>query len=189
VITPEERQHGPEEALPPPLYGLVLAGGEHPSEAAPDRQAFDILDEHCELAFLSSRKDQLDLAGHVEFPQIVDGFEDLGAMGGILSALRTCPEAAWLVVARNEPDLDLIRVGHLIVNRNPEQAITAYVNAGDGLPNPFCAIYEPRARDLLLACVNKGMTNLRRVLAQVGSQVELLAPPRSHIRNASETEA
>ncbi|OQA25904.1 MAG: molybdopterin-guanine dinucleotide biosynthesis protein MobA [Verrucomicrobia bacterium ADurb.Bin345] len=178
MITPEERQHGTEENLPPPLYGLVLAGGKSGTAGAFAKH-FEILDEHCELAFLSSRADQAELPEYKGFPQILDVFTGMGPMSGILSALRACPGAAWLVVAATLPRFDIEMVAHLVVNRNTERAVTAYLSPADGMPDPLCAIYEPRSRELLLSCVREGITCPKRALIGLGgTRVESLTPPR-----------
>lgn len=172
---------------PPPLYGLVLVGGRskrmNRDKATLDyhgvpqaRRTYELLDTHCELVFLSSRKEQGDLPGYVDFPQIFDAFPFESPLNGILSALRAGPCAAWLVAACDLPYLTPKTVEHLIVNRNPDKWATAFISVYDGLPEPLCAIYEPAAYEPLMACVNEGILCPRQALARAGEAVELLAP-------------
>ena len=64
--------------------------------------AFQLLQKYCDKIFISNRKEQTELQGHNVAPQIHDQpeFSDMGPIGGILSAMTTHPQAAWLVLAR-----------------------------------------------------------------------------------------
>lgn len=172
---------------PAPLYGLVLVGGKS-SRMGADKatlnyhgepevsRLYKLLDSHCELVFLSSRRDQADNSVLACFPQIFDAFPFGGPMNGLLSAMRAAPLAAWLVVPCDLPRLTAKTIAHLIVNRNPDKSVTAFIGSRDDLPEPLCAIYEPAARRFLLKAVDEGLYSLRGALIRNADQVELLAP-------------
>ncbi len=74
---------------------------------------------------------------------------NLGPIGGILSALATHPNQAWLVVACDLPRLNLPVLQHLVRHRSTESLAVAYRSAYDGQPEPLCAVYEPTIAPLL----------------------------------------
>lgn len=137
-------------------------------------RAFDLLSAHCVRVFLSLRPSQAKARRYAHFPKIPDLLGDLGPLGGILSALETYPEAAWLVMACDLPFLDLRTLRHLIRSRNRKQIATAYRSVHDGLPEPLCAIYEPRSAAALRKFVKRGITCPRRALLR--ARIDLLEP-------------
>ncbi len=152
-----------------PLFGLVLTGGRS-SRMKTDKalleyhgrpQAlviYEILSEVCERVYISSRKDQWQ-GGHLSrLPEIHDVFLGLGPLSGILSAMHTHPEAAWLVVACDLPYVDRGAIRRLVENRNPFKMATCFKSAPSHLPEPLCSVYEPKIRIRLLE--NLGMGNL-----------------------------
>jgi molybdopterin-guanine dinucleotide biosynthesis protein A len=177
----------PAGQLPAPLYGLILAGGKS-SRMGADKAAlnyhgeaevarlYKLLDSHCELVFLSTRREQGDQPVFLSYPQIFDAFPFAGPMNGILSAMQAAPLAAWLVVACDLPRLTAKTIAHLIVNRNPDKLATAFIGARDDLPEPLCAIYEPAARRALMNAATGGNHSPRAALIQNAERVELLAP-------------
>lgn len=169
-----------------PLFGLLLAGG-HSRRMKTDKAAlryggriqtermFELISPFCTRLILSNRKDQSALPGHTGFPQIHDEFGDLGPAGGILSALEMAPLVGWLVVACDLPFLDRTTIHHLVAARNPKKYATAYVSAQSGLPEPLCAIYEPKSRTAIRTFIERGIRCPRIMMIQ--SDVELLRPP------------
>lgn len=146
----------------PPLFGLVLAGGAS-TRMQRDKAAlvyhdkpqlqwtYDLLLEHCTATFVSVRPDQRLEPTRAALPQIVDRQPGTGPMAGITAALAEHPKAAWLVVACDLPFVDGATLGSLIARRDPQRIATAYRSSHDGLPEPLCAIWEPAAREPLLA--------------------------------------
>lgn len=178
-----------------PLYGLVLGGGRSArmgtDKAAlayrgkpQSEAALDLLRPHCARAFLSCRADQADLPGFRGLPQIHDTFSDLGPMGGILSALRAHPGAAFLVLACDLPWLDAATLDALVAGRDPLKVATAFAGPQGGLPEPLCAIYEARAYARALQLLGQGMDCPRKLI--LNSSVRLLpAPDARALRNAN----
>ena len=163
--------------MPPPLYGLVLAGGRS-ARMGRDKaaltyggrsqleRAFELLRPHVQRAFVSVRADQVDDPVRARYERIVDGRSDLGPIAGILAAQAEHPEVAWLVLAVDLPLLDSATLEHLTWARRPERQATAYRSSHDGLPEPLCAIYEPASREAVANYVAGGRTCPRKFLLQ-----------------------
>ena len=174
----------------PPIYGLVLAGGKS-SRMKTDKAAiqiggvsqseriFDLLKPHCVRVFLSTRNELADLPGHRDFPQIRDLSESVGPISGIVSAMDRFPGVAWLVAACDLPFLDDATLRQLLRERNPDQMATAFRSAHDGLPEPLCAIYEPRSRADIRGFIERGIRCPRKMLIQSGIRLLELEHPRA----------
>ena len=165
-----------------PLYGLVLAGGKSQRmgkdkgllqyHAKPQREHMaDLLSSFCEKVYISCRSDQKNSIPE-DYHPLVDTFLGLGPFGGILSAFREFPDAAWLVVACDLPLLDQTALTHLIERRNISQLATAFKSPFNQFPEPLIAIWEPRAYAELLAFMAQGYSCPRKVL--INSSIELI---------------
>jgi molybdopterin-guanine dinucleotide biosynthesis protein A len=119
-------------------------------------RAMALLDRHVERAYVSVRRDQSAEPLRARFPQIEDQRDDLGPIAGVLAAQAQHPHAAWLVLACDLPLLDEDTLAHLLGARDPAALATAYRSSHDGLPEPLCAIYEPRSHAALSDYVAKG---------------------------------
>ena len=170
----------------PALFGLVLAGGAstrmRTDKAALQyhgqpqlRWAFELAMKVCTASFVSVRPDQRDDATRASFPQIVDRQPGIGPIAGISAALLEHPKAAWLVLACDLPFLTERTLQHLIAQRDLHKVATAYRSAHDGLPEPLCAIWEPAAREPLLAYIATGRQCPRKFL--INSNTALLDLP------------
>ena len=142
----------------PPLYGLVLAGGRS-SRMQRDKASIEyrpgetqlaaavkLLESRVARSFISVRPDQRDDSTRAGFRQIVDRGGVEGPIAGISAALAEFPDAAWLVLACDLPFLGARTLDALIAARDTAAEATAFRSSHDGLPEPLCAIYEPRAR-------------------------------------------
>lgn len=170
-----------------PLYGLVLAGGKSTRmkkdksllEYHGRKQAvhcFHLLSEVCDQVFVSNRQGQAALMGHKVLPQIHDTFLDIGPLGGILTAMTQFPEAAWLVLACDLPFVDKGVLENLLRQRNPFKMATAYQSSRDPhLPEPLCAVYEPKAVFRILQFLAQGIHCPRTILKR--SDTHLLPQP------------
>jgi molybdopterin-guanine dinucleotide biosynthesis protein A len=139
-----------------PLRGLVLAGGrstrmgrDKATLAYHGRTQLEVglglLRELGIPGWISVRPDQVADPARAHHPQIVDGTDGAGPIAGILAALRTEPGAAWLVLACDLPFLDATTLRTLVAARDPQRVATAFRSGHDGLPEPLCALWEPRA--------------------------------------------
>ncbi|MDP2654226.1 MAG: NTP transferase domain-containing protein [Candidatus Omnitrophota bacterium] len=169
-----------------PLYGLVLAGGKSErmktDKAALNYHgrpqvdvAFDLLGKFCEKVFISGRRDQPVAAGD-GLPRICDlpEIEGEGPLSGILSAMQTHPQAAWLVMACDLPYATDKTLQKLIKRRDPQKTATAYRSSHDGLPEPLCAIWEPHGLNDHLRSFAQGLHCPRKIL--INSNALILEP-------------
>jgi molybdopterin-guanine dinucleotide biosynthesis protein A len=164
--------------LPPPLYGLVLAGGRSRrmgrdkailayQDGVPHlRRTADLLTAVCERVFVSCRADQ---AEHDNNPalallpesvgRIPDSFEIGGPLNGILSALAAHPHAAFLVVACDLPFLSADALATLVAARDASKPATMFENpVRDNFLEPLCAIYEPFYVEQAREVMTQGLT-------------------------------
>jgi molybdopterin-guanine dinucleotide biosynthesis protein A len=144
------------EVAAPPVFGLVLAGGSS-SRMRRDKAVLEYrgksqLERAVELAakylpevFVSVRAGQAADPSRARYPLIVDSVPGEGPIVGIRSALAARPEAAWLVLACDLPFLSDAALSQLLAERDPGVSATAFRSAHDGLPEPLCAIWEPKS--------------------------------------------
>jgi molybdopterin-guanine dinucleotide biosynthesis protein A len=143
-------------AAQPPAYGLILAGGastrmkrdkaqlQYHGKTQLDR-VFELAARHVERVFVSVRAAQIDDPARSRYPLIVDSVAGEGPIVGIRSALAAHPDVAWLVLACDLPFLSDAALEQLLAERDPASSATAYRSAHDGLPEPLCAVWEPKA--------------------------------------------
>ncbi len=177
----------------PTLKGLVLAGGKSTRMGqdkgklnynGKDQRIYmwEKLGEICEEAFISIRPDQQTELS--DYPTISDTFTDLGPFGAILSAFRSDPNAAWVVVACDQPLLDLETLSHLKSNRNVSKMATTFHNPETNFPEPLITIWEPRAYPVLLKFLSLGYSCPRKAL--INSDCEVLTVPNQlALKNAN----
>jgi len=172
-----------------PVYGLLLAGG-HSRRMKQDkaglrihaqpqlRHAYGLLSDACDRAFISTRVNQgsNELIG--ELPTIEDRMTGIGPLAGILSAQMAHPGVAWLVLACDLPFVTRELLGHIKALRNPTRLATAFCSSRDALPEPLCAVYEPKSHVRLLNFLGMGVRCPRRIL--INSRTWLLDLPEQH---------
>jgi len=137
--------------------------------------AYSLLTELTDRQFVSTRPEQKGDAERSRFPQIVDRYEDIGPVAGILSALETHPDADWLVLACDLPNLERQTLEYLLDHRAEDKAFTAYRSSYDGLPEPLCAVYRFGSGAAIRAFVDDGLVCPRKIL--IRSDTELLDQP------------
>ncbi len=172
------------ESAAPELFGLVLAGG-HSKRMGQDKglidyhgkaqreHAADLLSQFCKNTYISCRPDQVD-AINSEYRALPDTFLDLGPFGAILSAFRSFPDKAWMVIATDLPLLDEHTLKQLRAGRHPSKVATAFHSPVTDFPEPLIAIWEPRSYSTLLQFLAQGYSCPRKVL--INSEVNLLEP-------------
>lgn len=172
-----------------PLYGLVLAGGRS-TRMGQDKSLMtwhgreqryymaDLLQGLCDDVYLSVRPDQqseIDAA----YKTIADVYTDAGPLAGILSAMSTRLDVAWLVTACDLPLLDTPTLQYLIDNRDASKMATTFYSPHDNLPEPLITIWEPGARGLLLEHLEGGMKCPRKALIRNMDHVHMLTVPNT----------
>ncbi len=167
-----------------PLYGLILGGGKS-SRMQTDKSliryfqkpqtehVYDLLSRFCQRVFVSNRREQA--RAHDGLPQIHDIYLNFGPLGGILSAMTTHPEAAWLVLACDLPFMNEETLDCLTKKRNPFKFATAFYTAERNFLEPLGTIYEPKCFARFLQFVGMGYYCPRKML--LNSDIQKLRPP------------
>jgi molybdopterin-guanine dinucleotide biosynthesis protein A len=170
----------------PELYGLVLSGGrsrrmqrdkaglEYAGKSQLAR-AMELLTPQVARCFVSVRADQLHDPQRAAYDTIVDIKPNLGPIGGIHAALHAYPDQGWLILACDLPFLDRATLQYLIAHRASTRVATAYRSSFDGLPEPLCAIFEPRSCQIIEESLIQGQQCPRALLKR--ADVELLDLP------------
>ncbi len=183
-----------------PLCGLVLAGGQS-SRMGRDKALLSYRDANqlsrtaallgkvCTEVFVSCRQEQIaDYQAAAGVPAIADSYLDMGPLGGLLSAQRQRPNAAWLVAACDFPLIDNRAIAALSEARNPLRFATAFVSDDRNRPEPLLTIYEPKSRRRLLEAHAGGNDSLRSFLRS--NRVQLVEPrDPSALFNANDPKA
>jgi molybdopterin-guanine dinucleotide biosynthesis protein A len=130
-------------------------------------------------AFVSVRTDQQNDTTRTRHALIVDRGDIEGPIAGINAAFARFPDAAWLVLACDLPFLDARTLDTLIAARAADHDATAFRSSHDGLPEPLCAIYEPRSRAGLAAHIAAGRNCPRKFLISAHTRVLEQPNPRS----------
>jgi molybdopterin-guanine dinucleotide biosynthesis protein A len=172
------------------VFGLVLAGGKSRrmgrDKALLERNGqsqlaymVELLNGSVDKVFVSTRPDQINDEERGQYEQIVDRYDDLGPVAGILSALHEYPEVDWLVVACDLPNIDEQTITHLLQQRGGEQPFTAYISSHDGLPEPLCALYHSGCTEIIERFVDEGVKCPRKILIRSETQLLEQVDPRS----------
>jgi molybdopterin-guanine dinucleotide biosynthesis protein A len=145
----------PTGELPATVSSLVLAGG------ASSRMGIDkallryhgepqvrrlaaMMEEVAGPAYVSVRRSQLGEPALQGLRLLCDPVENIGPLAGLLAAFAHEPACAWLVVAVDLPWISRATLERLLAARDPACFATAYRIPSTGLPEPVCAIYEPK---------------------------------------------
>ena len=166
-----------------PVWGLVLAGGKSrrmgTDKALLEKdgqtqlaRTVDLLERHVARVFVSARADQADDTERNRYPQIVDRFDDLGPVAGILSAMREHPGVDWLVVACDLPNVDDETIAVLLDEHRRGMPFTAYRSSSDGLPEPLCAVYGDGAESIVQQFVDEGIKCPRKMLIRNSTRTD-----------------
>ena len=174
----------------PKIYGLVLAGGKStrmgkdkgmiPYHGMPQRDyIYHLLSRVCTETFVSIRPDQ-----QKDFPEdmesIVDNDAYRGPYNGLLSAHDKFPGVAWLVLACDLPLIDLASLQELIAARDPNAMATAFADKENPLPEPLCAIWEPRSLEASKAYLESGNGTCPRKFL-INNETKLVFPRDANV--------
>ena len=165
------------------VYGLVLAGGQsrrmgrdkaHLQRDGQSQLAYtvEVVAACVERVFVSARKDQQQDAERRQHELIVDRYDGMGPIAGILSAMDEYPDVDWLVLACDLPNVDAETLQTLLAERGGEQDFIAYSSSYDGLPEPLCAIYSADSKSVLQQFVDDGIACPRKIM--IRSDTKLL---------------
>ena len=173
------------KAALPPIKGLVLAGGKSQRmgqdkgllqyHGKPQQEHIaDLLAPLCEQVYLSCRPAQMDNI-QSSYSLLPDSFQGLGPFGGIVSAFRQYPDAAWFVVACDLPLLEEATLSFLQQHRNASKVASCFQSPLNEFPEPLISIWEPRSYPILLQFLAQGYSCPRKVL--INSNIEQLQVP------------
>lgn len=173
------------------LYGLVLTGGKskrmgqdkallkaisnknkNDNNFTQTEKVFNILNDFCQKVYISSKSKQwVDNNSLNKLPCVYDIYDNIGPVGGVLSAFNKNKNVAWLVVACDLLYLDKNTIKKLVLNRNKNKLATIYKSSYEkhqGLPEPLCAIYEPEMYSRLLDFKEKNIYCPRKMMIKLG---------------------
>jgi molybdopterin-guanine dinucleotide biosynthesis protein A len=164
------------------LYGLVLAGGE--SRRMGQDKALLLRDGKSQLeyvatlladvtdrTFVSTRAEQRGERERGQYDQIVDRYENMGPIAGIMSAMDEFPAADWLVVACDLPNIDTATLRFLIASQSVDTPFTAFRSSFDELPEPLCAIYKSGSREVIQEFIEDGIRCPRKILIRADTHL------------------
>ncbi len=175
----------------PPVYGLVLTGGKSTRmkndkallrfHSKPQTlHAFELLSKFCSKVFISARKQPADkIMQQLACIYDLEQLSDCGPLSGILTAMTKFPKVAWLVLACDLPFVDELTLKHLLRYRDVGKIATAYRSHLDDLPEPLCAIYEPKARQCLQNFFDKRVICPRKILINTRPRLLKLKKPNA----------
>lgn len=179
----------------PKMNGLVLMGGKS-TRMGRDKSALDyrgkpqseyvyeLLRGFCEEVYFSCRSEQ-SFDSEYANQRIEDRFNNLGPMGGILSALMAKPKRAWLVVACDLPFVDKETLQFLVGERDTSKIATSFLDLDGKFPEPLITIWEPKSYTALYHFLSLGYSCPRKVL--INSDIKLVkAPDSKALTNANE---
>lgn len=159
----------------PKLNALILAGGKS-ERMGKDKAMMDfngmpqvqflqqVLARKIEKVFVSTTAEREKELSDLGLQPLPDTFTGLGPIGGILSAFRHQPQAAWLVVACDMPFFQSEALQFLMDNRKPSHFATALKSKYGTFPEPLACIWEPMAYPILLQRLSQGFTCPVKVL-------------------------
>ncbi|GAB3016408.1 hypothetical protein GCM10027185_10590 [Spirosoma pulveris] len=148
----------------------------------------ELLGPYCETVFWSVNADQARQISPTNHPLVVDLYDLMSPLNGILSAFQTEPSAAWLVVACDMPLLTSLSIDALLTNRAPNKMATVFYDS-DGLsPEPLLGIYESAFGPILHQAFVNGAVSPRKLLMQNDVQI-ITVPDRRELTNVNDPEA
>ena len=171
------------------MYGLVLAGG-HSRRLGRDKALLQrdgesqlarmvaTLERHVERVFVSARPDQQDEPERRRYSQVVDRYQEMGPLAGILSAMEEYPAADWLVLACDLPNVVDATLEHLLEARSDDHPFTAFISSHDGLPEPLCTLWRAGSDDIIRRFIEEGIHCPRKILIRSKTHLIEQADPR-----------
>lgn len=172
------------------LYGLVLSGGKStrmgtdkgilPYHGIPQREhLYNLLGSVCEQVYVSIREEQqYDFSSEINV--IADENKFKGPFNGLLSAHNYAPDIAWLVLACDLPLIDLKALQQLVQERDSSKIATAFATSESKLPEPLCAIWEPKALQQSVDYLHAGNGSCPRKFL-INSDIKLVFPEQDKV--------
>jgi molybdenum cofactor guanylyltransferase len=177
------------------LNGLILAGGKSSRMGSPKslidfhgkpqhQHLSELLKPFCQQVFISVSKNS---NTSQSVATITDHFDLESPLNGIISAFHFDPQAAWLTVPVDMPNIDHTVAAYLIKHRNTTKTATCFLDTEGYHPEPLLAIWEPKAKPLLFNFFNGGGHSPRKFL-QINDVCLIKAPNKSWLININTVE-
>lgn len=181
-----------------PLRALILAGGRS------ERMGMDkamisyhgvpqfeyLINQFKSLGIevsLSCREDQVSLFQEKNVDLIVDRFSEIGAVGGIASALALHDNSAFFVVACDMPAVNAEVIQELLSQRDVHAVATGFYNDEKKWIEPLCTIWEPSSLSVIMQELALNKTCPRKML--MSQKVKMVTPSSpSFVANANRPE-
>ena len=157
------------------LFGLVLAGGKSRRmgqdksmmvyrDETQRETVFDMLIPLCRSVYISCNKDQVfDEFSILDMPE----FENIGPLGGLLSAMRTLPGKDFLVVGCDYPFLVSVHLQAFLGSIKSNSIAAAFYNDNSGFYEPVLGYYSSSCYGMLLAKFHNKEYSLQHFLRAV----------------------
>lgn len=164
------------------MNGLVLIGGKSQRmgqakgeliyyQVEQQYHIYHLLKSFCTTVYLSCRVEQSKKLDS-NYNCIVDKYENIGPLSGVLSAFDKDSNTAWFVVACDMPYVTIESLNYLIEQRNKEKVATVFKNKGR--VEPLLGIWEISSLPYLKEAFEKKWYSLRRILEE--NEVNVLKP-------------
>jgi len=112
--------------------------------------------------YISCRSNQ-ETAQQLLYPVIIDQYDSIGPMGGILSAFKYNPTVAWLIIACDMPGINKKAISTLLGNRNSSKMATVFLDEHHRI-DPLFSIIEPTFLNKLLSSYDQKLYSVKAVL-------------------------
>ncbi|MEM9686267.1 MAG: molybdenum cofactor guanylyltransferase [Bacteroidota bacterium] len=156
---------------PKAIKGLVLAGGSASRMGRdkgdliyytqPQKYRTAALLMHLGLdTYISQRETQ---KRRRQFQYIIDQYENIGPMAGVLSAFEQ-HQTAWLVVACDYPLIKTKHLDYLLSQRDNTKIATVFIDEASGFFLPTIAIYETEFFPLLRESIARKNHSFQKLL-------------------------
>ena len=96
-------------------------------------------------------------------PRLADATDAVGPMAGLLAAMRSAPDARWLLLACDLPALDERGLRFVLAHASPEACGVMPRRSTDATPEPLGALYDPRLTDVIEERARSGRFGLWRL--------------------------
>jgi len=171
------------------VYGLVISGGQSTRMGAdkslinyhgkPQRYyLYDMLTTICSKAFISCNKSQAkEITGDHHVIIDSDKYQQIGPMGGLLSAFEKYPDASFLVVGCDYPFIKATDIKMLIDSHENDDLATTYYNDKEQIREPLLGLYKAGCYKPLLKQFNQKDYSLNHFLKDIDSRKILPSSP------------
>ncbi len=160
-----------------PVWGCVLIGGRSSRMGAPKHLIMQDGLSWVErtVAVLGQVVERVVVAGGGELPlslttvpRVADVSGLAGPLAGILAVLRAYPQVSWLVVACDQPDMQIEALHWLLRCRQPGVLAVMPDIAGTGRVEPLLAYYDLAMRPVLEEMAASGHRRMNRLQSVAG---------------------